>query len=180
MRNRIKQWSTLHLGWPEAERCGLDVSLLFVHQQQRLVVCQTEILPCRHVSKSERLTPPNVTATPSGHRVSQWRQHTQLLQIHSKQNWDNKEKEKWKVMLVHREIMVREIVAKWSYFSTSLLRNVHCECRIFYNVIITPVSLFSQLCCNVNFSWYVLEFCIAVYVSHWVVHLICDLSIHYE
>lgn len=94
--HRIKQWSALHLGWPEAERCGLDVSLLFVHQQQRLVVCQTEILPCRHVSKSERLTPANVTATPSGHRVSQWHQHTELLQIHSKQNWDNKEKEKMK------------------------------------------------------------------------------------
>lgn len=44
-------------------------------------------------------------------------------------------------MLVYGEITVREIVVKLSYFSTSLLRNVHCECRIFYNLIITPVSL---------------------------------------
>lgn len=115
MRERTKQWSPLHLGRPEAESCGLDVSLLFVHQQQRLVVCQTEILPCRHMSKSERLTPANVTATPSGHRSRQWRQHTELLQIHSKQNRDNKEKAKWKVVLVYGEIAVREIAVKWRY-----------------------------------------------------------------
>lgn len=55
-----------YLGRPEAEGGGLDIGLLFVHQQQRLVVCQTEVLPCRHVSESERLTPANVTAAPPG------------------------------------------------------------------------------------------------------------------
>lgn len=75
-----------YLGRPEAEGCGLDIGLLFVHQQQRLVVCQTEVLPCRHVSESERLTPANVTAAPPGHVQSE-------TLAHEKKEKNNKAKE---------------------------------------------------------------------------------------
>lgn len=62
---------SLYLGRPEAEGCRLDISFLFVHQQQRFVLYQTEILPCGHMSQSKWLTPADMTPTPPGHKDSQ-------------------------------------------------------------------------------------------------------------
>lgn len=58
---------TFYLGRPEAEGCRLDISFLFVHQQQRLVFYHAQILPCGHMSQSEWLTPTDMTPTPPGH-----------------------------------------------------------------------------------------------------------------
>lgn len=57
----------VHLGGPEAEGCGFDISFLFVHQQQSFVFYQTQIFPRGHMSQSEWLTPTDVTPTPPKH-----------------------------------------------------------------------------------------------------------------
>lgn len=59
-----------YLGGPEAEGCGLDVGFLFVHQQQRFVFYETQVLPRGHVPQSERLTPADMTPAPPGHKHS--------------------------------------------------------------------------------------------------------------
>lgn len=98
----------LYLGRPEAEGCRLDVSFLFVHQQQRFVLYQTEILPCGHMSESEWLTPADMTPTPPGHthtvrHIST--KHTQTLKILNKnaelQKSTNKLKSGWLKKRVH-------------------------------------------------------------------------------
>lgn len=57
-----------YLGGPEAEGCRLDISFLFVHQQQRFVFYQTQILSCGYMPQSERLTPADMTPTPPGYK----------------------------------------------------------------------------------------------------------------
>lgn len=59
---------TAYLGGPEAEGCRLYISFLFVHQQQRFVFYQTQILPCGHMSQSEWLAPADMTPTPPGYK----------------------------------------------------------------------------------------------------------------
>lgn len=59
-----------YLRRPEAEGSGPDIRLLFVHQEKRLLLSQTEILPCGHVSESEGLTPADMTPTPPGKNTS--------------------------------------------------------------------------------------------------------------
>lgn len=61
----------LHLGGPKAEDCGLDVSLVFVHQEEGLLLCQTEVLSRGHMSQPEGLTPADVASTPPRHKNSQ-------------------------------------------------------------------------------------------------------------
>lgn len=68
----------LYLGGPKAEDCGLDISLVFVHQEEGLLLCQTEVLSCGHMSQPEGLTPADVTSAPSRHKNSQIYSQTYL------------------------------------------------------------------------------------------------------
>lgn len=54
-----------YLGGAETKGCGLDVSLLLVHEDQALVLHQTKVLPSRDVPETKGLAPTSVTATPS-------------------------------------------------------------------------------------------------------------------
>lgn len=70
MRLLANIFVALYLGGPKAEDCGLDISLVLVHQEEGLLLRQTEILSRGHVSQPEGLTPADVAPAPSRHKNS--------------------------------------------------------------------------------------------------------------